>query len=102
MTMVQLKSGFELYFLSYEHFYLPNLQSNLGLKKCFLPTQLERRCGSTATATSLKVTWSEGPDQALQENRLASETMLRTQRSCPFSKHENLLLFGISAKEGPI
>ena len=36
-----------------------------GLKKCFLPTQLERRCGPTATVTSLKVTWNEGPDNAL-------------------------------------
>ena len=71
MTMLQWKSGFDYYLLSYEHFYLPNLQSNLGLKKCLLPTQLERRCGPTATVTSLKSTWNEGPDQALQGKRLS-------------------------------
>ena len=37
MTMVKLKSGCDYYLLSYEHFYLPNLSSKLGLKKCFLP-----------------------------------------------------------------
>ena len=58
--------------LSYEHFYLPNLPSKLGLKKCFLQQQLECRCGETATVTSLKVTWNEGSDQALQGKRLSS------------------------------
>ena len=72
MTMVQWKSGCDYYFLSYEHFYLPNLHSKIGLKKCFLPQQLECRFGPTATVTSLKVTWSEGPDQALQGKRLCS------------------------------
>ena len=41
------------------------------LKKCFLPQQLECRCGPTAAVTSLKVTWHEGPDQALQGKRLS-------------------------------
>ena len=66
MTMVQWKSGCDYYLLSYEHFYLPNLPSKMGLKKCFLSQHLECRCGPTATVTSLKVTWSEGPDQAPQ------------------------------------
>ena len=29
-------------------------------------------CGQTATVTSLKVTWNEGSDQALQGKRLSS------------------------------
>ena len=29
-------------------------------------------CGPTATVTSLKVTWNEGPDQAIQGKRLSS------------------------------
>ena len=72
MTKVQWKSGCDSYLLSYEHFYLPNLHSKIGLKKCFIPQQLECRFGPTATVTSLKVTWNEGPDQALQGKRLSS------------------------------
>ena len=72
MTMVQGKSGCDNYVLSYEHFYLQNFPSKMGMKKCFLPQQLECRCGSTATVRSLKVTWNEGPDQALQGKRLSS------------------------------
>ena len=72
MTMVQLKSGSDYYLLSYERFYLPNLPSKMGLKKCFLPHQLECHCGPTATATPLKVTWNKGPDEALQGKRLSS------------------------------
>ena len=72
MTMVQWKSGYDYYMLSYEHFYLPNLPSRMGLKKCFLLQQLECHCGPTATVTSLKVTWNEGPNQALQEKWLSS------------------------------
>ena len=66
MTMVQWKSGFDFYLLSYEPFYLLNLPSKMGLKKCCLSQQLECRCGPTATVTLLKVLWIEGPDQALQ------------------------------------
>ena len=73
MTMVQWKSGCDYYLLSYVPFYLPNLLSKMGLKRCFLPQQLECRCGPTATVTSLKVTWNEGPDPALQERGLSSE-----------------------------
>ena len=69
MTMAQWKSGFDHYLFSYEHFYLRNLPSKIGLKTCFLPQQLECFCGTTAILTSLKVTWNEGPDQALQEKR---------------------------------
>ena len=65
MTKVQWKSGCDNYLLSYEHFYLPNLPSKMGLKKCFLPQQMECRYGPTATVTSLKVTWNEGPDQGI-------------------------------------
>ena len=72
MMMVQWKSGCDYYLLSYETFYLPNLPSKMGLKKCFLPKQLECRYGPTATVTSLKVTWNEGPDQVLQGKRLSS------------------------------
>ena len=64
--MVQWKSDCDSYLLRYELFYLPNLPFKLGLKKCFLPQQLECRCGPSATVTSLKVTWNEGPDQAPQ------------------------------------
>ena len=70
MTKVQWKSGCDHYLLSYEHFYLPHLPSKMGLKKCILPQQTECRCGPTATETSLKVTWNEGPDQVLQGKRL--------------------------------
>ena len=66
MRMVQWKSGCGYYLLSYEHFYVSNLPSKSGLKKCFFSQQLECRCGPTATVTSLKVIWIEGPDQALQ------------------------------------
>ena len=78
-----------------------NLPSKLGMKKCFLPQQLECRCGPTATVTSLKATWIEGFHQAHQGSGLAPETMLRTQRSRPFSKPEKWLIFGILAKWGP-
>ena len=33
--MVQWKSGCDYYLLSYEHFYLPNLPSKMGLKSAF-------------------------------------------------------------------
>ena len=72
MTKVQWKSGCDYYLLSYKHFYLPNLPFKMTLKKCFLPQQLECRCGPTATVTSLKVTWNEGLDQALQGKRPSS------------------------------
>ena len=72
MTMVQWKNGCVSYLLSYEQFYLTNLSSKMGLKMCFLLHQLECRCRPTATVTSLKVTWKEGPFQALQEKRLSS------------------------------
>ena len=72
MRMVQCKSGCDCYLLSYEHFYLPNLPSKMGLKKCFLPQKVECRNGPTATVTSLKVTWNGGPDQALQGKRLST------------------------------
>ena len=72
MTMVQRKSGCHCYLLSYEQFYFPNLPSKMGLKKFFLPQQLECCCGLTATVTSLKATWNEGPDQALQGKLLSS------------------------------
>ena len=69
MTMVQWKSSRDSYLLSYEHFYLPSLPSKMDLKKLFLTQQLECRCGPTATVTSLKVTWNEGPDQVPQGKR---------------------------------
>ena len=94
MTMVQGKSGCDNYVLSYEHFYLQNFPSKMGIKKCFLPQQLECRCGPTAIVRSLKVTWNEGPDQHFKESDLAPETMLRTQRSRPFPKPEKWLIFG--------
>ena len=72
MTMVQWKSGCDYSLLSYEHFCLQNWPSKMGLKKCLLPQQLECRCGPTATLTSPKVTWNEGPDQALQGKRPSS------------------------------
>ena len=72
MTMEQWKSGCDYYLLSYEHFYHPNLPSKMGLKKCFLPQQLEYRCGPKATVTSLTVTWNEGANQAFQGKRLSS------------------------------
>ena len=72
MRMVQWKSGCDYYLLSYKHFFLPNFPSKMGLKKCFLTQQLECRCGPTATVTSLKVTWNEGTDEALQGKRLNS------------------------------
>ena len=72
MTTVQGKSGCNYYLLSYEHFYLPNLFYKMGLKKIFLPQQLDCPGGATATVTSLKDTWNECPDQALQGKRFIS------------------------------
>ena len=72
MTMVHLKNGCDYYLLSYQQFYLPHLPFKMGSKKCFLPQQLECSCGLTATVTSLKVTWIEGPDQAIQGKQLSS------------------------------
>ena len=72
MTKVQWKSGCDSCLLRYEHFYLPNLPSKMGLKKCILPQQMECHCWPKANMTSLKVTWNEGPDQALQGKRLRS------------------------------
>ena len=37
----------------------------------------------------------------LKESGIARETMLRMQRSHPFPKAENWLIFGILAKGGP-
>ena len=73
MTMVQWKSGFDYYLLSYEHFFPLNLPYKMGLKKCFLPNKLDCRFGPRATVTSLKVTWNEDPDQALQGKWLSSK-----------------------------
>ena len=39
-------------------------------QKCF--SSGKSGCGPTATVTSLKVTWNEGPDQAFQGKRLNS------------------------------
>ena len=72
MTMVEWKSGCDYYLLSYELFYLPTLPSQMGLKKSFLPQQLEYRFVPKATVTSLKATWIEGPDQAFQRKQLTS------------------------------
>ena len=72
MTMVLWKSDGDYYLLSYEHFYLALLPSKVGLKKCFSSQHLDCRCGPTATVTSLKVTWNENRDQALQGKRLSS------------------------------
>ena len=72
MTMVQWKSGCDYFLLSYEHFYIPNLLSKMDLKKCILPQQLKCPGGATATVTSLKDTWNEGPDQALQGKGVSS------------------------------
>ena len=44
-------------------------------KSAYLPQQLECRCGPTVTVTSLKITWNEVPDQALQEKRLCSRNL---------------------------
>ena len=72
MTMVLWKSDGDYYLLSYEHFYLPNLPSKMGFKKIFLPQQLDCPGRATATVTSLKDTWNEGFDQALQGKRFGS------------------------------
>ena len=72
IKMVRRKNGCDYYLLSYERIYLPNLPSKMGLKKCVLPQQLERRLVRKATVTSLKATWNEGPDQALQGKQLSS------------------------------
>ena len=74
MRMGQWKSGCDYYLFSYEHYYLPTLPSQMGLKKCFLPQQLEYCFVPKATVTSLKVTWIEGPDQAFQGKRISSKS----------------------------
>ena len=100
MTMVQWKSGCDYYLLSYEHFYLPSLPSKLGLKIFFLPQQLECLCGPTAAVKSKKLLGLKVLIKHFKESALASETMLRTQRSRPFPKAENWLIFGTLAKGG--
>ena len=100
MRMVQWKCGCDYYLLSYVHFYLPNLPSKMGLKKCFLPQQLECRCGPTATVTSLKVFGMKVLIKHVKERGLALETMLRMQRSRPFPTPEKWLIFGFLAKGG--
>ena len=71
MTMLQWISGCDCYLLNLNHSYFPNLPSKRGLKKSFLPQQLDCHCWPKANVTSLKVTWNEGPDQALQGKRLS-------------------------------
>ena len=72
MRIIHWKSGCDYYLLSYEYFYLQNLPYKMGLKMCLLPQHLEFPSGPTATVTSLKVTWNEGPHQAVQGKRLSS------------------------------
>ena len=99
-TKMQWKSGCDYYLLSYEHFYLPNLLSKIGLKRCFLPQHLECRSGPTASVTSLKGFWNEGPDQARQGKRISSKTYAVYATYRPFPKPEKWLIFGILAKGG--
>ena len=73
IKIVRRKNGCDYYLLSYERIYLPILPSKMGLKKCFLPNKLDCRFGPRATVTSLKVTWNEDPDQALQGKWLSSK-----------------------------
>ena len=84
MRMVQWKSGCNYYLLSYERFYLPNLPSKMGFKIVFLPHQLECSCRPTATGTSLKVTWNEGPDQALKGKQLSFRNYAAYATYCRF------------------
>ena len=72
ITMVRWKSDCEHYLLSYEHFYLQNLPSKMGSKNPCLNQHLKCCGGPTATVTSLKVTWNEGPDNAPQGKRLSA------------------------------
>ena len=50
----------------------PKFALQNGLTKLLFTQQLKCRCGPTATVTSLRVTWNEGPDQALQWKWLSS------------------------------
>ena len=68
---MQWKRGYDHFLSSYEKFGLRNCSSKLGLKNLFLPQHLKCRCGSTATVTSVKYTWNEGPYHALQEKRFS-------------------------------
>ena len=62
-----------LFFVELGAFWSPKLSVQNGLeKRLFLPQHLKCRCGPTATVTSMKPTWNEGPDQALQEKRLSA------------------------------
>ena len=101
MTMVQWKSGYDYYLLSYEQFCLPNLPYKIGLKKCFLQQQLECSLGPTAIVTSVKFLGMNVLINHLRESGLAPETMVRTQRSRSFPKPENWHIFGILAMGGP-
>ena len=65
MTMLKWISCCDYYLLNLDHFYFSKLPYKMGLKKWFLPQQLECHCWPKANATSLKVTWNEVPDQAL-------------------------------------
>ena len=102
MTMVQWKSGCDYYLLSYEHFYLPNLHSKIGLKKCFLPQHLECRFGPTATGD---VTESFLGMKILikhfKESCLAPEICCIRNVAAHFLKPKESLIFGFLAKGGP-
>ena len=45
MTMVQWKSGCDYYLFNYEHFYLSNLTSKMGLKSAFYRNNLSAASG---------------------------------------------------------
>ena len=61
-----------LLFVELWAFISPKLALQNGLEKELSTQQLECRFGPTATVTSLKNTWNEGPDHAPRRKRLSS------------------------------
>ena len=101
MTMLQLKSSCDYYSLSYEHFYLPNLPSKIGLKNRFLRNIWNAHAGQRRPWRHWKVFGMKLLIKYFKERGVASETMLPTKRSCRFPKPENWVIFGTLAKGGP-
>ena len=95
MRMVQWKSGCDYYLLSYEHFYLSNLPSKMGLKKCFFVNNWNSAAGQRRLFRHLNILEMKVLIQHFKESGLAPETMLRKQRSCPFPKPEKWLILAI-------
>ena len=70
--MVQWKSGCDYYLLSYEPFLSPKFVLQNGLEKVHFTATIGIPLRKNGDCDVQKVTWNEGPDQALQGKQLSS------------------------------